>query len=375
MSLSAYFDRFATAYQPYKGGPWCYEDGCIYRGLQLLAEATGEERWTAHLHRLIDAQIAPDGALQGFAAEDFNIDNILAGRVLFPLARQTGDARYMAAARHLIGQLDRQPRIPAGNYWHKQRYPHQLWLDGLYMGLPFQIEYAQATGESPRITDALLQFATALVLTAVPGGLYAHGYDDSRTQAWADPVTGRSSAVWARAMGWLAMALVDVLAILPHDAATASLHGRCVAMLRALANRQAGSGLWPQVLDQPELGGNYEESSASAMFAYAFLRAARLGLVAGAESEHLRQAGLRALAALELRVAPVDGRPQLTGICHVAGLGGFSGRYRDGSPGYYLTEAVVADDAKGVGPLMMAAAEAARLTHKGQAPLILKAGT
>src|SRR5690606_23242222 len=135
-------------------------------------------------------------ALQGFAAEDFNIDNILAGRVLFPLARQTGDARYMAAARHLIGQLDRQPRIPAGNYWHKQRYPHQLWLDGLYMGLPFQIEYAQATGESARITDALLQFATALVLTAVPGGLYAHGYDDSRTQAWADPVTGRSSAVW-----------------------------------------------------------------------------------------------------------------------------------------------------------------------------------
>lgn len=362
MSLSAYFDSFATAYQPYKGGAWCYEDGCIYRGLHLLAEATGEARWSAHLHRLADAQIGPDGSLRGFVADSFNIDNILAGRVLMPMQARTGDPRYGAAARHLVAQLDRQPRIPTGNYWHKLRYPHQLWLDGLYMGLPFQVEYAQTHAEPARITDALLQLATALALTAVPGGLYAHGYDDSRAQDWADPVTGRSPAVWARAMGWLAMALVDVLAILPQDAATASLRGRCLAMLGALADRQADSGLWPQVLDQPDLAGNYQESSASAMLAYAFLRAARAGL-AGDDAARLRAAGLRALAALQARVVVLDGRPQLTGICHVAGLGGFSGRYRDGSPGYYLTEAVVSDDAKGVGPLMMAAAEAARLAR------------
>ncbi|TPE48995.1 glycoside hydrolase family 88/105 protein [Amaricoccus solimangrovi] len=359
MTLFSYFDRFAASYAPYKGGAWCYEDGCVYRGLALLAEATGDPRWSAHLARLADAQIGPAGELAGYDPEDFNIDNILAGRVLFPLAEATGDPRYLAAADRLAAQLDRHPRIASGNYWHKKRYPRQLWLDGLYMGLPFQIEYAHAKGDPARACDALAQFATALALTETAGGLHVHGYDESRTERWSDPVTGRSPAVWARAMGWLAMALVDALTLLPEDAATRPLRARTRAILAATGARQAASGLWPQVLDAPDLPGNYEESSASAMFAYAFLRAARLGLATGAGAEDLRRRGLRALDALaRTRLVPDEGVSRLTGICHVAGLGALSGPYRDGTPGYYLSEAVVADDAKGVGPLMMAAAEA-----------------
>ncbi|MBL8562851.1 MAG: glycoside hydrolase family 88 protein [Gemmobacter sp.] len=349
--LPAYFDAYCARYQPYKGGAWCYEDGCIYRGLHLLAEATAEPRWTAHLHRLADAQIGPDGNLLGYDPESFNIDNILSGRVLFGMAQRSGDPRYLHAARQLMAQLDRHPRIPAGNYWHKLRYPHQLWLDGLYMALPFQIEFALATGESERIADALRQFSTALAVTRVPGGLHVHGYDDSRAQAWADPASGQSPAVWARAMGWLVMALVDALALLPADATTEGLRGQLRALLAALVARQGASGLWPQVLDAPDLVGNYEEISASAMFAYALLRATRLHL---APDPALRQAGLRALAAVQGRVGPRG----LEGICHVAGLGPMAGKPRDGSPAYYLTEAIVCDDAKGVGPLMMAWAEA-----------------
>lgn len=359
MIPSAYFDAVVTRYQPYKGGSWCYEDGCVYRGLDLLGEATGDPRWRAHLHRLADAQIGTDGTLAGYDPDEFNIDHILAGRILFPLARATGDPRYGRAARHLAGQLQRHPRIPAGNYWHKQRYPHQVWLDGLYMGLVFQVEFGLFAGEPDWIADALAQLATALVVTQAPGGLHVHGYDDARAQAWADPVTGRSPAVWARAMGWLAMALVDCLGALPETIATRALRSRTRTILLALADRQAPSGLWPQVLDAPELAGNYAESSASAMFAYAFLRAARLGLVSGADGTRLAAAGRAALAALvTTRLVPdADGVVRFTGICHVAGLGGFDGVYRDGTPAYYLTEPVVSDDAKGVGPLMMAAAE------------------
>jgi unsaturated rhamnogalacturonyl hydrolase len=358
MTLVSYFDRFCDTYTPYKLGAWCYEDGCIYRGLDLLRAATGDPRWQSHLHRLVDAQIGPMGELAGYDADEFNIDNILPGRVLLSLARETGDARYLAGARRLVDQLDRHPRIAAGNYWHKLRYPHQVWLDGLYMGLPFQIEYGLATGETDRIADALAQLATALALTATGTGLHVHGYDESRNQGWADPATGRSLAVWARAMGWLAMALVDMLALLPRNAATRPLRQRTREILKTLVDRQAGSGLWPQVLDAPELVGNYEESSASAMFAYAFLSAARHELVEAKLADRLREAGLRALAGLEKRVVTEQGVARLTGICHVAGLGGFGDRYRDGSPAYYLTEDVVSDDAKGVGPLMMALAEA-----------------
>ncbi|MBD9525453.1 glycoside hydrolase family 105 protein [Paracoccus sp. PAR01] len=358
MPLSDYFDAFCHDYQAYKGGPWCYEDGCIYRGLDLLHEVMGDPRWRAHLRRLVDAQVGPEGELAGYDPDDFNIDNILAGRVLFPLWRETGDDRYMAAARRLVGQLDRHPRISTGNYWHKLRYPHQVWLDGLYMGLPFLIEYGIAAGEPQRIEDALTQFLAALDLTQTPSGLHVHGYDESRDQRWSDPDTGQSPAVWARAMGWLAMALVDALALLPGDLRATELHQRTRQILLKLADLQAPSGLWPQVLEAPDLQGNYEESSASAMFAYAFLRAARLGLVSGGDAARLRDAGLKALDALEqTRLIQRGGRSRFSGICHVAGLGGFSGVYRDGTPGYYLTEPVVDDDAKGVGPLMMACAE------------------
>ncbi|MFC6446648.1 glycoside hydrolase family 88/105 protein [Shinella zoogloeoides] len=363
MHVTDYFDQFATRYQPYKGGSWCYEDGCVYRGLQLLAEATGEARWNDHLHRLIDPQVAADGTLAGYDPMEYNIDNILAGRVLFPLAEATGEERYRKAAGRLADQLKTHPRIASGNYWHKKRYPHQVWLDGLYMGLPFQIEYARANRRPALVADALQQLSTALALTATRNGLYAHGYDESRAQAWANPVTGQSPAVWARAVGWLAMALADVLAILPDDAATAALRARSRALFNEIAIRQTKSGLWMQVLDAPDLAGNYAESSATAMFAYALLRAARHGLFGKEEVAVIVRTGKRALdALLATRLAAgEDGIVRFTGIVHVAGLGGFDGVYRDGSPAYYLTEPVVADDAKGVGPLMMAYAESLRL--------------
>ncbi|OHV76933.1 glycoside hydrolase family 105 protein [Rhizobium sp. LCM 4573] len=369
-----YFDQFCRNYQPYKGGAWCYEDGCIYRGLDLLYEATGDARWRAHLLRLSSAQIGPDGKLAGYDPEEFNIDNVLSGRILFPLAKETGDPRYMTAARHLVGQLDRHPRILSGNYWHKKRYPHQVWLDGLFMALPFQIEYARATGEVSRIADALSQFSTALALTGTAGGLHVHGYDESRRQRWSDPATGKSPAVWGRAMGWLAMALVDALALLPEDSATRPLRARTRAILLALAERQASSGLWPQVMDAPDLVGNYEESSASAMFVYASLRAVRTGLVEGNEADALRLAGERGLNALiGTRLVGQGGGVRFTGICQVAGLGTVSGPYRDGTPAYYLTEPVVADDSKGVGPLMMAFAEAFMLDTRQSLELVIDA--
>ncbi|GGB04132.1 hypothetical protein GCM10011491_35300 [Brucella endophytica] len=355
-----YFEQFAGRYQHYKGGSWCYEDGCIYRGLQLLHEATGEKRWDDHLHRMADQQIGEDGVLAGYDPHEYNIDHILAGRVLFPMYEATGDNRYIKAVEHLAGQLKTHPRIPAGNYWHKKRYPHQLWLDGLYMGLPFQIEHGKATGRPDLISDALQQMATALALTANPGGLYVHGYDDSRGQSWADPVTGRSPALWGRSLGWLAMALVDCMTILPEDQATASLRKRTATMLNEVMNRQTENGLWMQVFDAPDLVGNYEETSASTMFAYALFRAARLKLLTGEEGDRALEAGRKALGALiETKLEQdTDGAIELCGIVHVAGLGGFDGNYRDGSPEYYLTEPVVKDDAKGTGPLMMAYAEA-----------------
>ncbi|TRW94189.1 di-trans,poly-cis-decaprenylcistransferase [Paracoccus sp. M683] len=350
--LNDYIDDYVTRYQPYKGGAWCYEDGCIYRGLELLHRETGEARWLDHLHRLADAQIGADGSLSGYNLSDYNIDNVLPGRALLYLHELTGEARYRTAADLLARQLATHPRTRSGVYWHKLRYPWQIWLDGIYMGQPFRIAHAQLTGQHEAVQDSLRQIDTALqVLLDPANGLYRHAYDEAREQPWADKTTGQSPAFWARAIGWLAMALVDVADLVGDD--FAPLRGRTEDLLdRIQALRQPG-GLWLQVIDRPDLAGNYQETSTSAMFTYALLRGARLGL--SAPPKELAQTLMSQV------VQPkAGGGFEMVEICEVAGLGMFEGRFRDGSAEYYLTERRVADDAKGVGPLMMAAALAGR---------------
>jgi unsaturated rhamnogalacturonyl hydrolase len=238
------------------------------------------------------------------------------------------------------------------------------------MGLPFQIDYGRTTGRPDLVADALEQLRTALALTWNPATrLYAHGYDESRAQAWADPATGRSPAHWARALGWLVMTLADVADLVGPEAFEAEGLGApsrtLVARLQELATPE---GLWLQVIDRPDLPGNYAESSASAMFAYALLKLDRLGTAPGTGAT-----GATALASLT-RLVETAPAPVLPAVCHVAGLGGFGGRYRDGTPEYYLTEDVVEDDVKGVGPLFMAAGELLLRNRLSlDAPTLLKA--
>ncbi|MCX2725222.1 glycoside hydrolase family 88/105 protein [Roseibium salinum] len=348
--LTEFFERYVTVYQPYKGGNWCYEDGLIYRGLELLHMATGDNRWLSHLKRLVDARILSGPRLSGYALTEYNIDNIRPGGALLYLDMLTGDPRYLACADLLADQLASHPRTKSGVYWHKARYPWQIWLDGLYMAAPFQIAYAHARNQPELISDSLNQIGIALKATYVPEtGLYAHAFDEARKQDWADPWTGRSQAHWARALGWLCMCLVDV-ADLVGPAAFAPLRQRTTDLLNRILELRTQNGLWLQVIDAPDLEGNYIESSASAMFVYALKRAERLDLI-GPVREDL----LSGLIDYSVRKAP-DGAIRMSGICEVAGLGGFEEKYRDGTPEYYLSEPVVDNDPKGVGPLMMCVA-------------------
>jgi unsaturated rhamnogalacturonyl hydrolase len=348
--LMDYFDAYARDYKPYKGGAWCYEDGCVYRGMELLYRATGDRKWLNRLTGLVDAQIATNGTLAGYDPGQFNIDNIQPGRTLLFLHETIREERYLQLAGQLVQQLEKQPRTASGVYWHKLRYPWQVWLDGLYMGLPFQIGLGLRSGRRKLVDDALKQLSTAMDMCFVPEtGLYAHAVDESRMQGWADPDTGQSSAHWSRALGWLAMALVDVAELVGQEDFTPFAQ-RTTRFLNEISALRREDGLWLQVIDRPDLEGNYAESSASAMFVYALLKARTLGLWNGTD-----EALFDNLTAGVMRPRP-DGGKEMAEICEVAGLGMFGDRYRDGSAAYYLSEARVVDDAKGVGPLMMCAA-------------------
>ena len=273
----------------------------------------------------------------------------------------TGDERFKQAALLLRRQLDTQPRTSDGGFWHKLRYPHQMWLDGLYMEAPFYAACAQAfNGPESSFDDVAKQIELADEHTYdASTGLFYHGWDDGKSQPWANPQTGCSSNFWGRADGWYAMALVDTLDYFPtnHPA-----RPRIIAIFQKLAAgivkwQDPVTGVWWQVLDQGRRPGNYPEATASAMFVYALAKGVNHGYL----SRDYLPAIEKGYAGIIRNFIQADGnnRWSLTHCCSVAGLGGSSanGKMRDGSFDYYVSEPVVTNDLKGVGPFILAGIE------------------
>jgi unsaturated rhamnogalacturonyl hydrolase len=347
-----------STWRPYKQ-TWNYEDGCIYKGALDLYGATGRRFFFDFVYREISTRIAPNGAIAGFDPNEFNIDNINAGKALFTLFAATKEERFRKAIDVQAAQLAHHPRTASGNYWHKKIYPHQVWLDGLYMAQPFQVALARLTGDKTLARDTARQLRHVReVLRDAKTGLYRHGWDESGSERWADRATKQSAHAWGRAMGWFAMALVDCLELADvfDGEDRAMLHDLLRDVVAGLFAARSASGLWQQVLDARERAGNYDEASATFMISYALMKGARLAMLDA-------EAGAVGLSAFQRATDRFLTDRELTGICAVAGLGG--NPYRDGSFAYYLSEPVVANDPKGVGAWMMALAEGVRARSAG----------
>jgi len=335
---------------------WHYEEGLVVKAVADTAAVTGDDRLNRFVRDWVDLWVTPDGDIRTYRIDEFNLDQVYPGRLLFPLFRQTGEPRYRKAIELLREQLRRQPRTMSGGFWHKQIYPHQMWLDGIYMACPFYAEYASLFGDGAAFDDIAAQVALIEKQTRDPKtGLLYHGWDESRRQRWASPETGCSPQFWGRGMGWFAMAVADVLDYFPADhRGRTVLNGILKRTAEAVVRVQdSESGLWYQVLDRAGEPGNYLESSASAMFAYAFAKGVRKNLFS---SEYLGAACKAFHGLLDHQVIQdADGGWSLNGICSVAGLGGEP--YRDGSYRYYTGEKVTTNDPKGVGAFILAALE------------------
>jgi len=334
---------------------WDYVTGTVLKGFEELWRETGDPRYFAYIKTTVDSVVSPYGLIDDYKPAEFNIDEVRQGTVLLFLARETGDLRYKVATDQLRQQLRDQPRTKSGGFWHKQRYPWQMWLDGLYMGSPFYAEYAARYNEPGAFDDIVHQFTLIERMARDPRtGLLYHGWDESREQSWADPGTGCSANFWGRGLGWYAMALVDVLDYLPAGHA-----GRdsLVQILNRLAPAIAGAqdpatGLWWQVLDQGGREGNYLESSASAMFVYALAKGVRLGYL-NPSWRTAAEKGWNGMINHFIKHNP-DGTISLTNVCVTAGLG----YGRDGSYDYYVHQTEIRnDDGKGLGPFLLAGVE------------------
>ncbi|MDF2926747.1 MAG: glycosyl hydrolase family 88 [Paenibacillaceae bacterium] len=335
---------------------WNYENGIFLYALYRIFRETGDPAWLDCIRKQVDQLVEEDGSIRTYVLEDYNLDQIQMGRVLFPLYDATGLEKYKLAIERLARQLKGQPRTEDGSFWHKKVYPFQVWLDGLYMAMPFRCDYAVWSGQSGIFDDVcfqLLQIEKCARDKA--SGLLYHGWDESREERWSSPASGCSPNFWSRSMGWYLMALVDVLEILPEDhASRGQLIGIMHRLVLSLARYQdQATGLWYQVTDRGREPGNYLEASGTAMFVYAIAKGVRMKYLSSSCAE-IAAAGFTGLLD---HAAHYDDEAvfHLGRINRVAGLGGTP--YRDGSYEYYTGEPVVEDDPKGVAPLLLAALE------------------
>jgi unsaturated rhamnogalacturonyl hydrolase len=338
---------------------WDYTAGFVLLGLDRVGQTTHDPKFAAYVKKSVDSLVRADGSIATYAASEYNLDQINEGRILFPLANRTHDSRYARAADALRAQLRTHPRTAEGGFWHKEIYPQQMWLDGLYMAEPFYAEWAKRHADTAAMNDVARQFLLVARHLRDPNtGLYYHAWDSARQQPWANPETGLSKNFWGRAVGWYLMAIVDVLDYLPKTHKDRPGLVRVFQQLAAAVERVRDpvSGVWWQVLDQPNRAKNYLEASGSAMFVYAFAKGARLGYL---DSTYRAVAG-RAFDGMiaEFVTTDADGLVSINKICKVAGLGGTPPR--DGSYEYYVSEPVVSNDYKGVGAFILAANELGR---------------
>ncbi|CUO12618.1 Unsaturated rhamnogalacturonyl hydrolase YteR [Turicibacter sanguinis] len=355
--LEPYFKTYLKQFKPYKGF-WCYEDGVILKGAVDLYRATNDDEYWSFVERYLNEFVDAKGTLKGYKASEYNIDHVNAGKVLFDAYQKTKDERYKVAIEHQMDQLRTHPRTKSGNFWHKNRYPYQVWLDGLYMALPFYTQYETVFNGLQNYEDIYHQFMEVYQTHRnSDNGLYYHAFDESKSLFWCDKETGLSPNYWLRAEGWLLMALIDSIdqmseTIFEYYKGLIDMFIESIDAILPFQDQQ--SGLWYQVIDQIDREGNYLEVSGSAMVIYSILKAIRLDIL---DKSYAKTAlkGLQGI--LDIYGYEDSTGYHIGGICEVAGLGSFNGVVRDGSFDYYISEKVVPDEAKGIGPLMMAYAE------------------
>ena len=337
-----------------KAPKWQYDIAMVAQAINGLGSL--DPAFEDYMKEYMDFFINEEGEIFNYNYCDFNLDKINPGNNLIILYRRTGEEKYKKALDQLVTQLKNQKHNPDGGFWHKAIYPHQMWLDGVYMSSPFMARYAHDFDEPAWLDEVVRQISIIESHTRDPeSGLLYHAFDASRGMKWSDDRTGCSPHFWGRAMGWYMMAMVDALDFFPADhpgreEITRILQRTSEALLKV---RDKESGLWYQVLDMGGKEGNYLEASASCMFTYAFAKGANKGYLDEGYLEIARSSFDAILD--EFIIVEDKGLVTIDHGCFAAGLGGLE--YRSATYEYYVNERKGRNDSKSVGPFILAARE------------------
>ena len=349
---------------------WSYVMGIEMEGMLDTYEhyKEGNNAILDYLKEYPAKMIDEKGNITGYKYEDFNLDNVRTAKFILRMHNLFPTKGTEKALKTLFKQLQNQPRTKEGVYWHKAIYANQVWLDGIFMGLPFYCNYAVQTMKPKKAEKYLNDAVDQMVKTDnrtydEKTQLWKHAWDETHQQFWANKEDGKSQHCWARALGWYVMAMTECLDAMPENYARRQevIDLLNKAMKSVVKYQDKKTGVWYDVLDVKS-DKNYLESTASSMFAYVLLKGYRKGYL----SEEYLKAGVKAYNGILKQFIKVnaDKTISLTRCCAVSGLGPGPGPYvkkpnykRDGSFEYYMSEPIRDNDAKGVGPFIWASLE------------------
>ena len=323
-------------------GKWGYQTSLFLFGQYLVYKRTGNKDHLDYIRGWVDNNVSDDGVIKS----NLNaLDYMLGGNLLVVLAKETGEAKYRTAAESIRKRLDTYPRTEDGGFWHATSRQHQLWLDGMYMSMPFLVRYGTAFGDEKYAFDEAVKqlLIYAHHLNDSPSGLLFHAYDESGAQPWADPTSHHSSIFWCRAIGWYGMALIEVLELLPHDHAQRS---DLIGLVRQLAGayekyQDTATGLWYQVVDKGTLPGNWLETSSSCMYTYTLSRAVDRGYV----PKRFRKVASKGYTGVLNQLSRDErGDAHIANICEGTNVGDLA---------FYLARPKSTDDFHGIGAFLI----------------------
>jgi len=245
------------------------------------------------------------------------LDYMLPANLCLILYKETKQEKYKLCADNVRRVFDTYPRTKDGGFWHantKSR-EYQLWADVVFMGMPFLVRYGKMFGDS-KYTDAeavkqMLVYYKNLNDPAT--GLLWHAYDESLQQAWANKQTKVSAEHWARAIGWYAMTLINILDIIPKNQPDRDELVRILNQLSTAFERyqDKDTGLWWQVVDKGTVPGNWLETSSSSMYTFAMW----MGVERGYLPRKFREVALKGYKGVLTKISlGVDGMTNLVDV-------------------------------------------------------------
>ena len=304
--------RYPTA-ESLKG--WGYAKSLYLYGEYLVYLRTKDKRYLQHVKDWIDLHIDERGTIN----RPINaLDYMLPGNLCLILYKETRAAKYKGCADSIRKSFDTYPRTKDGGFWHANTDSRawQLWADGVFMSLPFLVRYGKMFGDS-KYTDAEAVKQLLIYykhLNDPQTGLLWHAYDESGKQTWANPQTHDSAEHWARAIGWYAMTLINVLDIIPKDQPD---RGELIKILQQLSTafekyQDKNTGLWWQIVDKSNAQGNWLETSSSSMYTFAMW----MGVQRGYLDKHFKDVALKGYKGVLTKVSlGQDGLANIVDIC------------------------------------------------------------